>query len=244
MRSTNKANRPRGGTSRKLLVAVAVMSLSLAAVTGPAIAKKFSGSKRGETITGSKSADKIKGKGGSDKLKGRGGADMLNGGKGRDKLTGGAGADRHLGGPGNDTLLAADGRRDKVINGGKGRNTCVIDTALELSLVKGCSKVIAGSGPRGGGGGGAGDGLTVLNVDGIVCDTPLPLCVFAISGEGADALVGLITPGEGAVLGVGAAVTVTGTDWTAVGAYGCTGDGFLKVTIGSKSVDVPVDCTV
>ena len=245
MRSTSNAIRPRGRGSRRLLVAAAVLSLSLAAVTGPALAKKLSGSKRGETISGTKGADKIKGKGGSDKLKGRGGNDMLSGGKGRDKMTGGPGADRHLGGPGNDVIRAADGRRDKAINGGPGRNTCVIDTALELSVVKGCSKVIAGGpGGGGGGGGGAGQGLSVLNVDGIVCDTPLPLCVFAISGEGADALLGLVTPGGGAVLGVGVSVVVTGSDWTAVGAYGCTGDGFLKVTIGSKSVDVPVDCTV
>lgn len=238
-----------------LLVAAAVLTISLAAVTGPALAKKFSGTKKGETISGTKGADKIKGKGGNDKLKGRGGNDTLNGGKGRDKITGGRGVDRHIGGPGNDTLRAADGRRDRAINGGKGRNICIIDIALELSIIKGCSKVIAGgpgTGPGGGGGGtdpgagpgpGPGEGLRVLAIDGVVCNTPLPLCVFTISGDGADAPLGTVT-GGGGVVGLGAAVVITGPDWTAAGVYGCTADGFLRVTIGSESVDVPIDCTV
>jgi hypothetical protein len=38
-------------------------------------------------------------------------------------------------------------------------------------------------------------------------------------------------------------VTISGSDWTAGGLYGCTADGFLRVTIGSEFVDVPVDCT-
>jgi len=240
---------------RKLIVAAAVLTVSLAAVAGPALAKVLSGSKRGETISGTKGADKIKGKGGNDKLKGRGGNDALIGGKGRDKLTGGAGADKHLGGPGNDTLRAADGRRDKVINGGAGRNICIIDTALELSIVRGCSKVVAGgpgaggpgpgggTGPGAGPGPGPGQGLRILAIDGVVCDTPLPLCVFTITGDGADAPLGTVT-GGGGVTGLGAAVAVTGNDWTASGVYGCTADGFLRVTIGAESADIPVDCTV
>jgi hypothetical protein len=32
--------------------------------------------------------------------------------------------------------------------------------------------------------------------------------------------------------------------WTAQGLYGCSADGYLKVTIGSKSVRVPITCTV
>ncbi len=246
---SRKRAQGRGGTT--LIVAASVMCIALAAVTGPALAKKFSGSKRGETIAGTKGGDKIKGKGGNDKLKGKGGSDALNGGKGRDKVTGGAGADRHLGGPGNDTLRAADGRRDKAINGGPGQNTCVIDTALELSIVKGCSKVVAGA-PGGGGGGGTdpgagpgpgpGEGIRVIAVDGVVCDSTLPVCVFTISGDGAEGLIGTVT-GGGGVTGLGASVVVTGSDWTAAGVYGCTADGFLRVTIGSESTDVPVDCT-
>lgn len=240
---------------RKLVIAVAVLAVSLAAVAGPTLAKTLTGTKRGETISGTKGADKIKGKGGNDKLKGRGGNDSLVGGKGRDKLIGGAGADRHTGGPGNDTLRAADGRRDKVINGGAGRNICIIDTALELSIVRGCSKIVAGaptgSGVGGGGAGtapgagpgpGPGQGIRILAIDGVVCNTPLPLCVFTLSGDGADAPLGTVT-GGGGVTGLGAAVVVTGPDWTATGVYGCTADGFLRVTIGTESADIPVDCT-
>ena len=226
---------------KRWIAAVAVLAISAAAVAGPAAAKTLSGSKRGETLTGTKGSDKIKGKGGSDKLKGRGGNDSLTGGKGRDKVTGGQGADRHKGGAGNDTLSAADGRLDRAINGGPGKDTCVIDTALELAIVKGCESVQAGGGPGGGSGPGAG-GLTVSSFTGLVCDNPLPLCVFTISGTGADALVGTVT-GGGGVVGLGASVVITGPDWTAAGLYGCTSDGFIRVTIGSESVDLPVDCT-
>lgn len=248
MRYSLKHERSRGRSRRSLLVAVAVLSLATAAVTGPALAKKFSGTKRGDKIAGTKGADKINGKGGNDKLKGKGGNDALKGGKGADKLAGGAGTDRHIGGPGNDMLLAADGRRDSAINGGPGANTCVIDTALELSVVQGCSKVVAGvpggGNPGAGPGPGPGEGLRVLAVDGVICNTPLPLCVFTISGDGADALLGTVTSGGGAVLGLGVSLVITGNDWTAAGLYACTGDGFLRVNIGSESVDVPVDCTV
>jgi Ca2+-binding RTX toxin-like protein len=229
---------------KRLTVAIGVLAVSVATGAGPAAAKTLSGSKRGETLTGTKRADKIKGKGGADKLKGRGGNDLLSGGKGRDKLTGGKGADRHKGGAGNDTLRAADGRRDRVINGGPGTDTCLIDTALELAIVKGCESVQAG-GPGGSGPGGSGPGaggLAVSSFNGLVCDTPLPLCVFTISGSGADAPLGTVT-GGGGVVGLGASVAITGPDWTAAGVYGCTGDGFLRVTIGSESVDLPVDCT-
>jgi len=226
-----------------LKLTVAVLSLSLVVVAAPAAAKTLSGSKRGDKLVGTKGADKIKGKGGSDKLKGKGGNDTLKGGKGRDKIKGGKGADRHLGGKGNDVLRAADGRLDKAINGGPGKDTCFIDTAVELAIVKGCETVQAG-GPGGPGGTGPGSagGLQVLSFSGLVCDTPLPLCVFTINGTGADALVGTVT-GGGGVTGLGASVVITGPDWTAAGAYGCTADGFLRVTIGSESVDVPVDCT-
>ncbi len=231
--------------SRKLRI-IALAALSLAIATAPTFAAKLSGGKRSETIAGTKGADKIKGKGGNDKIKGKGGNDALNGGKGRDKVTGGAGADRHLGGPGNDLIKAADGRRDKAINGGAGKNTCVIDTTLELAIAKRCSTIRAG-GPGGGGGGpgpGPGEGLRVLSVTGLVgCDQTLPLCAFTISGDGADGLVGTVT-GGGGVTAAGASVVITGPDWTAGGVYGCNADGFLRITIGSETVDVPVDCAV
>jgi hypothetical protein len=38
-------------------------------------------------------------------------------------------------------------------------------------------------------------------------------------------------------------LSITGDSWTATGLYGCSADGYLKVTIGSKSVRVPITCT-
>jgi hypothetical protein len=129
-----------------------------------------------------------------------------------------------------------------VINGGPGKNRCVIDTALELSIARNCSSIAAAAGGGGGPGPGPGGGLQVLSATGLECAQSLPLCPFTISGNGADSTVGTVT-GGGGVTAVGGSVTPSGTDWTAGGLYGCTADGFLRVAIGSKSVDVPVDCT-
>jgi hypothetical protein len=235
----------RGHNRTLVLVALAVMSVGACAVAGPALAKKFTGTKRGDKISGTKGADKIKGKGGNDKIKGKGGNDALAGGKGRDKIVGGAGVDRLLGGPGNDTLKAADGRKDVAINGGGGRDRCIVDTALELSVVTGCEQVIAGGPGAGGTGPGPGEGLRVQSFTGLVGCTQqsLPLCLYTITGDGADALIGTVT-GVGGVTSVGGGgnVTVSGSSWTVAGGYACTSDGFLRVTIGSETVDVPVDC--
>jgi hypothetical protein len=217
---------------------VAVLSLALIGVAGPAAAKKLSGSKKSETLVGTKGADKIKGKGGNDKLKGKGGKDSLNGGKGRDQIIGGGGADRHVGGAGNDTLKTADGRKDKVINAGSGSNTCIIDTALELSIVKGCTTIKGGTGP--GSEPGANE-LRVITYVGTLCESGLPICPYAITGEGADGPVGTVT-GTGGVTTAGGAVSIQGTEWNAAGLYGCTADGTLHVAIGTKSTDIPIDC--
>ena len=42
--------------------------------------------------------------------------------------------------------------------------------------------------------------------------------------------------------GLGLAVDLTGDGWTARETYGCSADGFLRVTIGEEHVDQPVDC--
>ena len=205
-----------------------------------ALAKKISGSKRGEMLAGTKGPDKIRGKGGNDRLKGKGGNDLLNAGKGRDAAIGGAGADKLRGGPGDDLINAADGRRDSAIAGGPGKNTCILDTTLELTLATGCTTIR--SGPLGGGPPGPGEGLRVLTADGLSgCASALPTCQFSITGDGADSPGGTVT-GTGGVTAVGAAATTSGTDWTATGVYGCSSDGALRVTIGSETFDVPVDC--
>jgi hypothetical protein len=231
---------------RTLALAVAAAFLLLLAVAvGISPAAKLRGTNHGEKIVGTKGADKIKGMSGNDKIKGKGGNDTLNGGKGRDTVSGDKGADKMLGGAGNDVIKAADGRRDKAINGGGGKNRCVIDTTLELPIARNCSSIIAGGpGGRGPGPGpGPGEGLRVLSATGLVCASSQPTCVFTASGDGANGTVGTVT-GGGGVTAVGGSVTPSGSDWTAGALYGCNADGFLRVTIGSEFVDLPVDCTV
>jgi hypothetical protein len=83
----------------------------------------------------------------------------------------------------------------------------------------------------------------VLSATGLAGCTAIPICVFTITGNGADAPIGTVT-GTGGVVAVGPSVIISGSDWTAAGLYGCTSDGALRVTIGSESTDVPVDCAV
>jgi hypothetical protein len=54
--------------------------------------------------------------------------------------------------------------------------------------------------------------------------------------------VGTVT-GGGGVTSVGGSVAAIDENWSAIGLYGCTADGYLRVTIGSEQLDVPVDCT-
>jgi Hemolysin-type calcium-binding repeat (2 copies). len=225
------------------LLAASVLVLWFALAADLSSAKNLRGTQRGEKINGTQGADTIKGMSGNDKIKGKKGNDKLNGGKGRDTIAGDAGADKMLGGAGNDVIKAADGRRDKAINGGPGKNRCVIDTTLELSIARNCSSIAAPPSAGGGPGPGPGEGLRVLSSTGLVCASSLPTCVFTISGDGADGTLGTVT-GGGGVTAVGGSVTPSGSDWTAGGVYGCNADGFLRVAIGSESVDVPVDCTV
>jgi Ca2+-binding RTX toxin-like protein len=253
-----------------LISAVALLCLALVLAAGPAVAKKITGSKRSELIVGTKKADRINGKGGNDLIRGKSGNDRLNGGEGSNKvvggkgndkviggplgdtLVGGPGVDSHFGGPGNDLLNAADGRRDAVIDGGTGTNKCIIDTTLELSIVRGCGTIQAGGrGGQGGGGGGGGGGPVTgpgqgLRLISYACNLPVPGgCLnFLISGDGADEqTAGIDVVGGGGITNVlGLAGSLSPPDWNATGGFTCTGDGFLRVTIGSESVDVPVTC--
>jgi len=150
-----------------------------------------------------------------------------------------------------------DGAKDKKISGGPGQDVCKIDDD-DKAAVRGCEKVrtvgrpsggggSGGSGGSGGPGGGGGSGsgpLTVVSSEGLSCaGNPFPPCVFQITGTGADTLIGTVTGGGGVTVAAGAAVAVQGDEWTATGIYGCAGDGFLRVTIGPESIDVPVTCT-
>jgi hypothetical protein len=53
-------------------------------------------------------------------------------------------------------IKAADGRIDKVVNGGPGVDRCVVDGVAELAIARNCEKVNVA--PVGGGGGGGGGG--------------------------------------------------------------------------------------
>ena len=63
-----------------------------------------------------------------------------------------------------------------------------------------------------------------------------------MSGTGADGPFGTVS-GGGGVTSVGGSLTTSGENWSALGLYGCTADGYLRITIGSEQLDVPVDCT-
>ena len=123
-------------------VVVAVAASLMLAWAGPAQAKRMLGTKGPDKIVGTAKADVVKGRGGDDRIRGRGG---------RDRLFGGRGADR---------LNAVDGRRDRLVSGGPGKDVCRIDAA-DRPNVKGCEtvKVAKGRGPGGGPGGPGGPDL-------------------------------------------------------------------------------------
>jgi Ca2+-binding RTX toxin-like protein len=121
------------------VVVAALASLTLASA-GPAQAKRVLGTKRADRIVGTAKADVVKSFGGNDRIEGRGGKDRLSGGSGRDRLAGGPGRDRLSGGRGADRLNTVDGRRDRVVNGGPGKDICRVDPA-DAVKVQGCEIV-------------------------------------------------------------------------------------------------------
>jgi hypothetical protein len=258
MDSSAKEARATDRATRKHLPGFAVIA-SLAALValsaGPAVAKRIAGSNGKDTIVGTKKADRINAKGGNDRVKGRAGGDRIKGSGGKDRLRGGKGGDRLQGsrgkdritgakgrdrisaGRGADRLKAADGKKDRAVDGGAGNDLCTIDQ-VDLPKVENCETAkVATLGQ-----GVASNELRVKSATGLTCDNELPLCQFQIVGNGADALVGTVSGGGGVTLAAGAGVVVVDDDWTATGFYGCTADGFLKVSIGAKSVRLPVSC--
>jgi Ca2+-binding RTX toxin-like protein len=255
-RETDRAGSGVVGGKTKLLaglVAISALAALVALPAGPALAKRIVGTNGANRIVGTKKADRINARGGSDRVNGRAGGDWLNGsrgkdrikggkgrdrisgGKGRDRISGGKGRDRISGGKGADHLNAVDGKRDRAVNGGAGKDVCTIDQT-DLPVLKNCEKAKVKNGGQGG-------GLRVTSANGLTCGSALPLCPFQIEGDRAESLVGSVSGGGGVVLAGGAAVSITGDTWTADGLYGCSANGYLKVTIGSKSVRVPITCT-
>jgi hypothetical protein len=223
-------------------VAISALAVLVAIPAGPALAKRIVGTSGADRIVGTKKADRINARGGNDRVKGRAGGDRLKGGRGKDRIKGARGKDRISAGKGADRLNAADDRKDRAVNGGPGNDVCTIDQA-DLPRLRNCEKAkVKNGGP--GGGPGAGD-LRVTSASGLTCDSSLPLCPFEINGDGAGSeTVGTVSDGGGVTLAPGAGVSISGDDWTAQGLYGCEADGYLEVTIGSKSVRVPITCTV
>jgi hypothetical protein len=125
---------PLGKRPMAFVVVAALASLTLASA-GPAQAKRMLGTKGPDKIVGTAKADVIRSLGGDDRIKGRGG---------RDRLLGGRGADR---------LNAVDGRRDRVVDGGPGKDVCRVD-ATDRARMNGCETVRIG---RAGGPGSPGD---------------------------------------------------------------------------------------
>ena len=136
-----------GKRSIAFVVVAALASLMLASA-GPAQAKRMGGTKRADRIVGTAKADVIKSRGGNDRIDGRGGNDRLSGGAGKDRLVGGSGRDRLSGGRGADRLNAVDGRADRVVKGGPGKDICRVDPADEFK-VQGCEivKIVAPGAP-------------------------------------------------------------------------------------------------
>jgi RTX calcium-binding nonapeptide repeat (4 copies) len=241
------------------VVAISALAAFVALPAGSALAKRIVGTSGPDKIVGTNKADRINaragndrvnGRGGNDRLKGSKGRDRLAGGKGRDKLDGSAGKDRIRGAKGKDRmggnkgadrLNAVDGKRDRAVHGGPGKDVCTIDQA-DLPVLRSCERAKVRH-VGGGGGGGGGGGLRVKSASGLVCGSVLPLCPFQIVGDHANSLVGLVSGGGGVNLAAGAAVAITGDTWTAAGLYGCSANGHLTVTIGSRSVRVPITCT-
>jgi RTX calcium-binding nonapeptide repeat (4 copies) len=118
---------------------VAALASLMLALAGPAEAKRLRGTKGPDRLVGTAKADTIRGLRGSDRIRGRGG---------RDRLLGGRGADR---------LNAVDGRRDRAVRGGRGRDVCRIDAA-DRPKTKGCEVVKVRKRRGGGGGPGSGPG--------------------------------------------------------------------------------------
>jgi Ca2+-binding RTX toxin-like protein len=204
------------------------------------LAKRVVGTNGADMIVGTQKADRINARGGNDRVRGRAGGDRLKGSRGKDRIKGARGKDRISAGRGADRLSAVDDKKDRGVNGGRGEDVCAIDQA-DLPLLKNCEEAKVKKGGRGGGPGE--DELRVTSASGLVCDSSPPLCPFQIEGDGADESTGSVSGGGGVDLAAGAGVAITGDSWTATGLYGCSADGYLKVTIGSKSVRVPITCT-
>lgn len=98
-----------------------------------------------ENLIGGGSDDIILGSAGANVIDGGPGDDVIDGGPGADQVLGSAGTDDLSGGGGNDVVDARDAAgEDHLIDGGAGRDTCLVDTSTEYGLATSCESVRTG----------------------------------------------------------------------------------------------------
>ena len=138
------------------LVIGSVLATLVALPNETAFAKRMLGTRGDDTIVGTAKPDRIIARRGNDRLNGRQGGDRISGSRGKDHVKGGKGKDRLFAGKSADHLNAVDGKADRAVNGGPGKDVCAIDEA-DLAVLKGCERTeVASSGGGGGTGGGGG----------------------------------------------------------------------------------------
>jgi hypothetical protein len=215
---------------------------------GGAADRLFGGAGR-DWLYGDAGNDRERGGPGADVVLGGAGADRLLGESGGDFLTGGAGADYFLGGAGNDVLNARDGRRDARVDGGPGKDTCVLDRA-DLAVARSCEVSMSGPSSLGSGGGGGGGGggvggtrqipFSLVSAQGTSCTVALP-CTLLLAGVGAkNGSVGTQL-GSGLLGSALASVNADGT-WLVSGSYSCLQNSNVTLTSGVEQIVVATTC--
>jgi hypothetical protein len=119
-------------------------------IDGAAGSDRLSGGSAKDKLIGLQGNDRLKGNAGRDRAGGGAGRDRLSGAAGNDRLAGGSAGDRLRGGRGRDRLLGAggsdrfgarDGKVD-IVDGGKGRDRAVTDTAARAAKGKRRPRVV------------------------------------------------------------------------------------------------------
>jgi hypothetical protein len=119
-----------GARLTAFLAALGLLTMLVLAPAESAHAKRIIGTSGPDKLVGTGKADKLKARGGDDRVKGRGGSDRI------------------AGGPGGDRLNAVDGKRDRAVKGGPGRDICKVDAA-DVPKMKSCEEAkVKGGGPQ------------------------------------------------------------------------------------------------
>ena len=269
-------------TAAASIVLVLAIGLGLAV---SADAKPIKGTQSADVLRGTPGKDKIKARGGDDRVvalggkdvaRGGAGADRVNGGAGRDNVKGGGGRDALTGaggkdvvvggggggkdslrgGPGADVLRSADGVRDLRIDGGKGKNKCVIDAQLDLEVTRNCSSIhgiILPPGPDDPvvppGTVPPGDDLVLEVGNGLLgCQSIiLPSCEFDISGLDLDGVLDILNLSVigtgGVIVGPGLKISVDSLAGFRIrGFYSCLADGVIRIGTAQSQINVPITC--